>query len=410
MCIRDRLVFTGFTVYSKTGTKVKGPIATNSLWSTFGGPCQTSNNGDGTVLYDQAAGRWVIQHHAVPTGGPYLNCIAVSTTSDATGTYNLYGFALTLNFPDKPKLGVWPDGYYLSQDLLNPTTKSFVRSQSCGLDRSAMLAGTFAQSICFQGSISLPTFVPSVWEGLTPPPAGSPAYFWQLDQRPAFPNLMNAFQMHVDFVNPQNATFTGPIAVSLPPYKVLCPSFKPCVPQLDTTNLLIGWGDRFMYPVVYRNFGDHESVLLTHSVQIGTVNNTYSGIRWYELRTPATPSIYQSGTFTPDTNYRWVPSIAMDQFGDIAMGYNVSSATTHPSLSYTGRIPSDPLGTMETEASIFAGAGSQQAANSNWSSYSSMTVDPVDDCTFWFTGQYYAVDSINHWSTRIASFKFPSCP
>lgn len=404
-----QLVNVSYTIYDKTnGHVLAGPIAENALWSTFGGSCQTSTAGDGTVNYDQVAGRWILSHHGVPVGGPNLNCIAVSTTSDATGTYNLYAFALTNQFPDKPKIGIWPDAYYVTQDLLD-TNKVFVRSQSCGLDRAAMLAGTFAQSVCFQGSISLPTFMPVNWEGQTPPPAGSLAYFFQLDQRPQVPNTLNMFLMHVDFVNLANSTFTGPTVITLPTYKDTCPNFKPCVTQLDTTNVLAGWGDRMMYRIVYRNFGDHESIVMTHSIQQGTGASQSSGIRWYEFRTPLTPTIFQKGTLAPDTNFRWVPSIAMDKKGDVLVGYNVSGPTLHPAIRYSGWKVGDPKGKLEAEASIMEGSGSQQATNKSWSSYTSMTVDPVDDCTFWYTAQYYASDQLSKWNTRIASFKFPSC-
>lgn len=236
-----------YTVYDKTtGAVIAGPIAENSLFSTLTGmPCATAVGGDGTVTYDQLANVWVLQHHAVPVGGPYDNCVAVSTTSDATGTYYVYDFSLTMEFPDKPRLGLWPDAYYISQDVLDPTTKDFVRSQACALNRSAMLAGTYALTVCFQGSISLPTFVVTTLDGQTPPPAGEVAFFWQLDQRPnAGKNNLNSFQFHVDFTNINNNTFTGPVANALPPYTDACNNFKPCIPQPGTTNVLQGWGDR----------------------------------------------------------------------------------------------------------------------------------------------------------------------
>jgi hypothetical protein len=405
-----QLVNVSYTIYDKTtGAVLAGPIAENALWSTFGGSCQTSTAGDGTVSYDQAAGRWILSHHAVPVGGPNLNCIAVSTTSDATGTYNLYGFALSNQFPDKPKIAIWPDAYYISQDLLD-ANKVFIRSQSCALDRTAMLAGNpNAQSICFQGSISLPTFLPATWEGQTPPPAGAAAYFFQLDQRPQTPNTLNWFLMHVDFVNPANSTFTAQTPITLPTYKDTCPNFKPCVTEPGTTNLLAGWGDRMMYRIIYRNFGDHESIVMTHSVQQGTGAAQYAGIRWYEFRTPLTPVLYQKGTYAPDANFRWVPSIAMDKKGDVLIGYNVSGPTVHPSLRYSGWKVGELKGKLETEASVMEGGGSELPTNKSWSSFSSMAVDPVDDCTFWFTGQYYATSQISKWNTRIASFKFSTC-
>ena len=164
-----------------------------------------------------------------------------------------------------------------------------------------------------------------------------------------------------------------------------------------------------IYREAHRNFGDHESILLTHSVSTGKTINTTSGIRWYELRTPLTPVIYQYGTFSPDANYRFVPSMGMDQMGDIAVGYTASGPTMHPAIRYTGWTPADPLGQMETETSIIEGTGSQQPTNTAWSNYSGMSIDPADDCTFWYTNQYYAADSPNKWNTRVASFKFPSC-
>jgi hypothetical protein len=398
-----------YTVYNKaTGAVILGPVNENALWKTFGGPCQTSNNGDGTVMYDALAQRWVFQHHAEPVGGPYLDCVAVSTTSDATGSYYLYGFELTMNLPDQPKLAIWPDAYYISQNLLNPTTKGFLASQVCSLDRTNMLQGNAASAICFQGSISLPTIMPVTWVGPTPPPAGSSAYFFELDQRPGQgANQMNEFLFHTDFNTPSNSTFAPALSFALPSYRDACST--PCVPQLDTTNKIKATGDRLMAPLVYRNFGDHESILLAHSVSTALSLTAPSGIRWYELRTPLTPTIYQYGTFAPDTNYRWVPSMGMDQMGDIAVGYSVSSATMHPAIRYTGWTPSDPLGQMEAETSVIEGTGSQQPANANWSNYSGMSIDPTDDCTFWYTNQYYAADSPNKWNTRIVSFKFPSC-
>jgi hypothetical protein len=399
-----------YTIYNKaTGAVILGPENENILWKSFGGPCQTTNNGEGTVMYDAAAGQWVLQHHAEPAGGPYLDCVAVSATSDATGAYYLYAFELTVNLPDQPKLGIWPDAYYIGQNLLSPTTKGFLGSQACALDRTNMLLGNAATAICFEGSISLPTILPVTWVGPTAPPAGDAEYFFQLDQRPGLgQNQMNEFLFHVDFGTPSNSTYTFTQTFSLPSYRDACTNA--CVPQLDTTNLIKATGDRLMPPLVYRNFGDHESVLLTHSVSTGKTLTTPSGIRWYELRTPLTPTIYQYGTFAPDTNYRWVPSIGMDQMGDIAVGYSESSATMHPSISYTVWTAGvDPLGEMEPETSVMTGSGSQQASNTTWSNYSGMSIDPADDCTFWYTNQYYAADSVNKWNTRIVSFAIPSC-
>lgn len=412
-----QLVNNQYTVYDKTtGAVVAGPITENALWSTSGDVCATSNNGDGTVTYDQLANVWILQHHAVPTGGPYLNCLALSTTPDATGTYYIYDFQLTMEFPDKPRLAVWPDAYYISQDVLDPTTKVFVRSQVCALNRAEMLAGVGngtlngVNSVCFQGSISLPTFVVTTMDGQTLPPTGEPEFVWQLDQRPnAGKNNLNSFQFHVDWTNTNNSTFTGPVANALPPYTDACNNFKPCVPEPGTTNVLQAWGDRLTGRVVYRNFGTYESVVMTHAVTVGTSTAAHAAVRWYEYRTPLTPVIYQTGTYTPDSTYRWIPAIDQDKYGDIGIGYSVSSLTVYPGMRYAGHAPTDKLGFMEPEIKLVTGAGSQNGTNKNWSSFSSMTVDPVDDCTFWYTNQYYATSSQSGWSTEIASFRFPSC-
>jgi hypothetical protein len=161
-----------------------------------------------------------------------------------------------------------------------------------------------------------------------------------------------------------------------------------------------------MYRLAYRNFGDHESLVANHSVTAGSS----VGVRWYELRSPGgTPAVYQQGTYAPDASFRWMGSIAMDRSGDIALGYSVSSSSLFPSIRYAGRLPTDPLGTMEAEKSIVAGGGSQTRNLNRWGDYSSMSIDPTDDCTFWYTDQYLQSNGTFNWSTRIGSFKFPAC-
>ncbi len=146
--------------------------------------------------------------------------------------------------------------------------------------------------------------------------------------------------------------------------------------------------------------------MVTHSVTAGSS----VGLRWYEIRSPrTTPVVYQQATYAPDSKYRWMGSIAMDKVGDMALGYSISSATQHPGISFTGRLVTDPLNSMESEINVITGGGSEQAPNYRWGDYTSMAIDPVDDCTFWYTNQYYKTDSLESWSTRVVSFKFPSC-
>lgn len=408
-----QLVNDQYTVYNKaTGAVVLGPVPVATLWSTSADICQTSVGGDGVVIYDQLANVWLFLIHAISTStSTYYDCMAISTTDDATGTYNDYDYQMTESYPDKPKVGLWDDGYYVSQDVLNPSTKKFMRSQACAVYRAAMLAGGGGNFVCFQGSVSLPTFVTTTLDGQTPPNAGEPAFFWQLDQRPENgKNNLNSFQFSVNWSDIALSTFTGPVANALPAYTDACNTLKPCIPQDGTTTVLQAWGDRLMQRITYRNFGTYESVLMTHAVTQGTGTSAHAAVRWYEYRTPLTPVIYQSGTYSPDkTTYRWVPSIAQDQYGEMAVGYNVSSSTVYDGIRYAVRVPTDKLGTLESEQTIVTGGGAQTSTNQNWSSYTSMTLDPVDDCTFYYTAQYYATSSEEGWSTQITSFRLPSC-
>lgn len=392
-----------YSVYDKTsGALLMGPVKGSNLWANFGGPCQTSNSGDIIVNYDKLAGRWIFTQHATPVGGPYYQCFATSTTSDARGTFNRYAFQLTgSNFPDYPKLGVWPDAYYVTTDEVNSASQ-LVDSAVCALDRNAMLAGTAATAVCFHtANASQFSLLPADLDGLTAPPTGSNEYFAGLAG-----NAINWYKFHVDFTNPANSTFTGPVSVSVASFTQAC-NGGACIPQPGTTQQLDSLADRLMYRLAYRNFGDHESLVVAHTIKSSTGN---SAIRWYELRSPSAdkPTIFQSGTYNPTGAYRWMPSIAMDKLGDIAVGYSVASSATKPSLRFAGRHSTDALGTMGAEASIVFGTG-VETGTYRWGDYASMTVDPSDDCTFWFTGEYQTANGNKNWHTRLASLKFSAC-
>jgi hypothetical protein len=389
---------TSFAIFNKTtGAMVAGPTSGNALWKGFGGGCETNNDGDPIVLYDKLANRWVFSQFSVSTT-PFLQCVAVSTTSDATGTYNRYSFQYP-NFDDYPKMGVWPDAYYETFNMFNGNT--FVGSDACAYDRNAMLSGqATAKQVCFQQNSSVGGLLPSDVDGTTPPPAGSPNFMLFFGN-----NNVNLFKFHVDFTNTSNSTFTGPTVIPVAAFSPLCGGGT-CVPQSGTTNQLDSLADRLMYRFAYRNFGDHESLVVNHSVTAGSGG----GVRWYEIRNPnGTPVLFQQGTFAPDSSFRWMGSMAMDHAGDIAVGYSVSSSAMHPSIAFTGRVPSDPPGTLETESNIIAGGGSQTGTLNRWGDYSALTVDPVDDCTFWYTDEYLKASGTFNWNTRIANFKFPNC-
>src|SRR6266851_5004697 len=390
-------VNTSFAIFSKAnGALIAGPTAGNTLWSGFGGGCQTNNDGDPVVLYDKAAQRWVFSQFSVTTT-PYLQCIAVSTTSDATGTYNRYSFQYG-NFDDYPKMGVWSDGYYETFNMFNGNT--FVGADACSYNRTAMLNGQSATQVCFQQNSSVGGLLPSDLDGTTPPPAGSPNYLLFFGT-----NNLNLYKFHVDFTTPSNSTFTGPTVIPVAAFSPLCGGGT-CVPQSGTTQQLDSLADRLMYRLAYRNFGTHESLVVNHAVTAGSGG----GVRWYEIQNPSgTPTVAQQSTFAPDSNYRWMGFVAMDQAGDLALGYSVASSSLNPTIRYTGRVPTDPSGTMEAEVNVVTGTGSQTTGLSRWGDYSAMQVDPVDDCTFWYTQEYIKTNGTFNWNTRIANFKFPTC-
>ena len=398
-----------FAVFNKAnGALVPGfPKTGNTLWAGFGGNCETRNDGDPIAQYDKVANRWVLTQFSVPSGGPYEECVAVSTTSDATGTYNRYSFNYGgTEFIDYPKLGVWPDGYYITYNVFN-NGSTFAGAKLCALDRSAMIAGGTATQQCFQLSNSYGGVLPSDLDGTTAPPAGSPNYMLNYGT-----NSLNEWKFHVDWVNTANTTLSLPVKIPVAAFTPACGGGA-CVPQPGTRNQLDSLADRLMYRLAYRNFGTYESLVVNHSVKVsGTKRGEVDGVRWYELRDlglSTGASVYQQGTFSPDASSRWMGSIAMDKFGSIAVGYSTSSSSVAPSIRYTGRVLTDTLGTMEAEKTILTGVGSQTGNLHRWGDYSSMTVDPVDDCTFWFTSEYEKASGSFNWSTRIASFKMPGC-
>lgn len=400
-----QVVNSGLAIFDKATKAVTyGPVATNTLWRGFGGPCEANNDGDAVVVYDKAAGRWVISQFAV-TAAPYFQCVAVSKTSDATGGYWLYAFPYGSSFPDYPKMGVWPDAYYITFNMFNGNT--FQGAKLCAYDRAKMLSGAAANQQCFQLGTTYGGVLPADVDGSTAPPAGAPNYLLNFTS-----NTLNLWKFHADWANSANTTLTGPTAIPVASFSPACAGGT-CVPQLNTRQKLDSLADRLMYRLAYRNFGDHESLVVTHSVKVGTTTkNPFTGVRWYEIRSPgSTPVVFQQSTYSPDNTFRWMGSAAMDKFGNLAVGYSASSTAIYPQIRYTGRLATDPLNTLQAEATIASGMGAQSGSNLNrWGDYSTMTLDPTDDCTFWYSTEYELATGAFNWSTRIASFKFPSCP
>jgi len=393
-----------FAVFGKTGALLKGPTAGNTLWAGFGGGCEANNDGDPIVQYDKANDRWILTQFSVSTT-PYLQCVAVSTSGDATGTYNRYAFAYANQFPDYPKMGVWPDGYYITYNIFN-NGQTFAGSKLCAFDGAAMRAGTSATQQCFQLSSSFGGVLPADLDGSTAPPAGAPMPFVNYGS-----NSLNLWRMHVDFSTPANTSLTGPTTIAVAAFTPACGGGA-CIPQPSTRQRLDSLADRVMYRFAYRNFGTHESAVVNQSVKVsGNKKNEVDGVRWYELRslTSGTPTVFQQGSFAPDSTSRWMGSIAMDKLGDVALGYSASSSSVFPGIRYTGRLATDAIGTMQTENVLKAGGGSQLPNLGRWGDYSAMRIDPSDDCTFWYTTQYLKSSGTFNWSTWIASFRFPGC-
>jgi len=407
-------VNTSIGIFNKTGSLLTS-FTFNSFWSGAGTgtACDTSNQGDPIALYDPLADRWIFADMAWTNmmTGPFYECFAISKTSDpVSGGWWRYAIrtddATHTYLADYPKLSVWPDGIYMSANrfaCLNTACSSatYKGARVWAFNRTQMESGAVLQSYFVDVSGNYFSLLPGNLRG-TPPPAGAPDYFVSLD-----PGVwaLDVWKFHVDWVTPANSTFTGPSLVSIASYT----SAPASIPQLGSVEVLDSLGDRLMMQNQYRNINGTESLWLTHTVGSGGV----SGIRWYQLNITGgsiNSSPVQSGTYQPDTNYRWMPSLAVDKAGNMAVGYSVSSASMNPAIRYAGRLAGDPLNNLsQGEATLIAGAGAQNGGAGRWGDYTGMTVDPVDDCTFWYTNEYYSTTG-NNWQTLIGSFRFPSCP
>jgi Carboxypeptidase regulatory-like domain len=423
-----QMVNSRFQIFSRTGTSMFGPANINTLFSGFGGPCQTENAGDPVVLYDQMADRWILTQFTA-NGPTFYNCIALSTTADPLGTYYRYAVPTASssgNFPDYPKWGIWGDSYLLSTREFQGASGPFQGDGAYAMNRAQMLVGNPSPTILSFLLTPSPSY--RTGDGILPsdvdggfPPVGSPAYFVgsQDDGGPygAPTDGLNLYKLHADWTTPANSTFTGPTFIPTAPFDSIFPcvsSARNCIPQPNTTVRLdiLAYRQRPTFRLAYRRIGNVESLVTGMSVEATTA---IAGMRWWEIRDPnGTPAIFQEGTYAPGTTdgiHRWMGSIAMDNQGNMGLGYSVSDATSvFPGIRYTGRLATDPAGTMpQGEGTIVNGGGSQTSSSNRWGDYSSMTVDPTDDCTFWYTNEYYPATSATTWRARVGSFKFPGC-
>jgi hypothetical protein len=398
-------------------------------------------SGDGMIIFDRLASRWILAGHTGSKNN-YLYCIAITNTDDLSSpTLAWYTYEIALDpilgtnaegdvyFPDWPKIATWPDAYYVTIDL-NDVDSNYaeVGIVACALDRTNMLIkGTPNPPQCFRETSPLSdgiylghSVIPADVDGTAAPPAGRDEYMVSI-QNPPIDNVtttssaFNLWDFHVDWTNPSLSTFTQS-SVSVAPYEPGCytvhsPVQTVCVPEPSTGSTkesIDSVGDRFMPRFAYRNFGSYESFVVSHDVQPGSSQQT--GIRWYEMRGPGTPFVYQDGTINPDnTTYRFIPSIAEDSSGNAAVGYSISSSQTHPGMNASWWSLTNA--TAPSEFTLYDGTADQENTW-HWGSYDSMTVDPVDGCTFWYVNEYYPQNQTGSaiiWHTRIANFKLSGC-
>jgi hypothetical protein len=399
------------TRYPETGKALLGPIVTNTLFAGFGGPCENLISGDAVVRFDQLAQRWlfvlpIFRKPADDPKAPYAMCYAVSTGPDPMGSYNRYEFSRPL-FPDYPRPAIWTDGYYLPTS----TGDTVIQKHVCAADRAKMLAGQPATEQC-QVVDGVNFLNVADIDGQRLPPAGMPEIVMatggtQLHERYEDDGIY-AYRFHVDWNDPANTHLSGPEKITVAPYHYLCNGqLSHCVPQKGTDVRLDSQGDKLMQRLVYRNFGHYQSIVATHSVD---TKGNGGGVRWYEFRLgdDGTPALFQQGTYGAGGEYRWLPSIAMDRKGDIGVGYSWGAQDSFPGQRFAARLAKDPKGQLTLREAVLAQGAAAQTNTMRWEDYTTLDIDPGDDCTFWYVGDYLKAGESDY-STRIGAYLLPGC-
>jgi hypothetical protein len=405
-----------YAVFNKTtGALIAGPFRGNAFWAGMKSFCATSNAGDIIIQWDKTNHVWVASQNAFR---PYLTCVAISQTADATGAYNRYAFTQP-GFPDYPKWGLTPDVYYQTQNDFGISGSAFVGVNVCAYDGAAMRAGSKkAKQVCIldnsNGTLFDDSMLPADNDYAAPATSTAPEVLVGSIDNPGFNSAVYIYTMTVNFKK-GTATLTGAngsIPIPVPAFSLACGGFGACIAQPSPGEVLDSLGDRLMYRLAHQSIGGNEYWLVTHSV-----NDTAAvGARWYQFTAPAGSTalaLAQSGQTPADGHFRWMGSVAMDKFGDIALGYSRSSAAKgdFPSIYLSGQTAGEPAGTTDTESVVFAGSGSQISTANRWGDYSSMALDGADLCSFWYTTEYYPANGSFAWQTRVAGqIKFPSCP
>jgi hypothetical protein len=443
-----------FAVYDKSGNRLLGPVDTGTLWAGFVIPDCQDPSGDPIVLYDQFSDRWLLSQFT--TRGlddpslPFYNCVAISATPDPTGVYYRYAFKTQADpesppggtfFPDYPKYGVWKDSYIL-------TTRDFGLVTGYGisvyaLEKNKMINGQakaravqfFLDSNVVPLELMGDGLLPADVDGKVKPKTDAPApIVGTQDDGAGYGgtfDALNIWELRVQWNSTATASLTFSAQLPVAPFDSVFPcgvvpsavpgqpTGRDCLPQPGITDGgryldILSYRQRPTHRLAYRNFGTYESFVTNQAVE---ATPGVAGVRWYEARrTNGAYSIFQEGTFAPnDGVHRWMGSAAMDWQGNMALGYSVVNGTNvFPGVRYTARLAGDPLGQMtQGEGTIINGSGVQTTTNSRWGDYTSLNVDPVDDCTFWYVNEYYTAagqaSSTAGWQTRIGSFKLPGC-
>jgi hypothetical protein len=397
--------------FDTTGKVLYGAVPTNTIFKGFSGPCEARNNGDAVVRYDQLAGRWLyvmplFQKIPGRAGEPYSMCYAVSTGADPLGPYHRYEFRRKL-FPDYPRPAIWPDGYYVPTS----TGDDVIQKHACVADRTKMLQGGDATEQCV--IIDGVNFLNNAdIDGRGLPPPGAPNIMMAAGgaqlHKIVEDDGIYVYKIHVDWDTPANTRVTGPVKVDVAPYHYLCDGqLTNCVPQPDTTRRLDAQGDKIMQRLVYRNIGGRESIVALHSINTAA---GAGGVRWYEFRLDRNrdPYLYQQGTYAPDGLFRWMGSIAMDRQGNIGMGYSFGGGGHFPGQRVAARLAADPLGVLTFHETVLAEGQASQTTGNRWEDYTTTAIDPGDDCTFWYVGDYLKAGATSY-STRIGAFRLPGC-
>jgi hypothetical protein len=440
--------------FDSTGRVLYGPVNTGNVFKGFG-DFGDLNGGDAVVRYDQLADRWLVvlpifrrlpfKKNDPPgkSGGPvqlslpgadgqpgaakllfqppagekgtgkkggkgkkvegsYAICYAVSTSSDPLGSYYRYMFERPL-FPDYPRPAVWPDGYYVTTS----TSDDLIQRHAYVVDRQKMLKGEPATE---QGFIldDVVFLLNADLDGKQLPPVGAPNIMMTTGgaqlKKVVEDDGIYVWNYNVDWADPSKTKLTGPEKIRVAPYHYLGEGqLTDCVPQPDTKQKLDVQGDKLMARLIYRRIGDRESIVGAQSI---TTAAGGGGIRWYEFRLDQDRNVklHQQGTYAPDKFYRWMPSAAMDADGNIGIGYSFGGTPHYPGQRFAGRLANDPLGQLTLREVVLAEGEASQTYTKRWQDYTQTAVDPTDDRTIWYVGDYLKKGA-RQYSTRIGAFR-----